>query len=116
VSDRALQLTVDVPILAEICSRLGHIEARIAQLEEGTVLAQEWYTLRQAAAFKRGVEHREGEIFDSFYRTLCAKPWLRPAGGTPDAKVGGAQVWHRDTIRAWLQLTDEDLEAIRKAS
>jgi hypothetical protein len=103
----------DIRRLEEI---LNAIQDRLEVLEAAQRLAQEWYTLRQAAALKRGVEHRAGETFDSFYRTLCAKPWLRPSGGTPDAKVGGAQVWHRDAVQIWLQLTDEDLEAVRKAS
>jgi len=122
VSDPSLQLTVEVPILAEICARLGHIEARLAQLEAGAVLTQEWYTLRQAARLKRGIElrrnHKTGEIqsFDSFFNTLKTKYRLQPNEGTPDGHQGGVPVWHRNTIREWLQLRDEDLEKRKKSA
>jgi hypothetical protein len=122
VSDPALQLTVDVPILVEICARLGHIEARLSQLEADVSLSQEWYTLRQAARLKRGTEFRinpkteEIQAFDSFYHTLRSNPGLRPGKGVPDGHQGGRPVWHRDTIREWLLLTDADLQAVRRAS
>jgi len=115
MSDPALQLTVDVPVLAEICVQLGKIEARLTQLEAGVVLTQEWYTLRQAARLKRGIELRRnqktGDIqpFDSFFNTLKTKDHLQPNAGNPDGHQGGVPVWHRDTIQAWLQLRDEDL-------
>ena len=101
---------------------LCSIQERLASLEAGQGLNQEWYTLRQAARLKRGVELRrnrkngEVEVLESFCHTLRVKYWLRPNGGTPEAKIGGAQVWHRDTILDWLRLTDAQLEALRKAS
>jgi hypothetical protein len=116
VSDSALQLTMEMPILTEICAQLGYVGTRLSQPEAGASLIQEWYTLRRAVRLKRGVEVRSGPTFESFYRTLCAKPHLRPAARIPDARIGGAAVWHRDTIRIWLKLTDKELEEIRKAS
>jgi len=114
-------MNINVP-LEDVCDRLEQLEERLVVREASACLNQEWYTLRQAARLKRGVEirlnHKNGELetFDSFYRTLNVKYWLRPNGGIPDAKIGGAKVWHRDTIAAWLRLTDEQLEAMRKAS
>ena len=108
-------MNINVP-LEDVCDRLERLEKRLAVREAAVDLNQEWYTLRQAARLKRGVEVRNGPTFESFYRTLCAKPWLRPEAGIPEAKIGGAAVWHRDTMRIWLNLSDEELEAIRKAS
>lgn len=100
---------------------LTAMSERLQAMEAPGELAAEWYTLRQAARLKRGTEIRRsrktGEIqtFESFYRTLCARPRLQPHGGVPEAHVGGVAVWHRDTVRMWLRLTDEELEAVRKA-
>jgi len=122
VSDPALQLTVDVPILAEICARLGYIEARLSDLEAGASLAQEWYTLRQAARLKRGIERRKNkktgktQSFDSFYHTLRSNPNLQPRNGIPDGHQGGVAVWHRLSIQEWLRLRDEDLKKRRKSA
>jgi hypothetical protein len=96
-------------------SLLRDISGRLSILEVDHGFTSQWYTLRQAAKLKRGVEVRDGRAFESFYRTLCAKPWLRPAAGVPDARIGGAAVWHRDTVRIWLKLTDDELEEIRRA-
>ena len=102
--------------IARLERQLEGIQQQLNDLYACQLLASEWFTLRQAARLKRGVEIRKGQTFESFYRTLCARPWLRPAAGIPDAKIGGAAVWHRDTIRIWLRITDGELEAIRKAS
>lgn len=110
----------DIQRLEEL---LHNIKGRLCALEADQGFTQEWYTLRQAARLKRGVELRpnrkngEMEAFESFYRTLCVKHWLRSNSGIPDAKIGGeVQVWHRDTILSWLRLTDEQMEAIKRAS
>lgn len=108
-------MNINVP-LEDVCDRLERLEKRLAVREASAILNQEWYTLRQAARLKRGVEVRNGQTFESFYHTLCAKPWLRPGAGVPDARIGGAAVWHRDTVRLWLNLSDEEMEAIRKVS
>jgi len=117
MSDPVPLVTVEIPILAEICARLGHIEARLSELEAGASLSQEWYTLRQAARLKRGIELRRnnktGEIqpFDSFLSTLRSNPHLQPRNGVPDGHQGGVVVWHRLSVQEWLRLRDEDLKA-----
>lgn len=101
---------------------LHDILDRLAALEAGQVLSQEWYTLRQAARLKRGIEVRRSsktgqvQTFDSFFNTLKTRDYLQPGGGNPDGHQGGVPVWHRNTIMAWLRLTDEQLETLRKAS
>lgn len=101
---------------------LHDILDRLTALEAGQVLSQEWYTLRQAARLKRGIETRRNnktgqvQAFDSFFNTLKTRVRLQPGGGKPDGRQGGIPVWHRNTIVAWLRLTDEQLEILRKAS
>lgn len=98
------------------------IQVCLTALEADQGLTQEWYTLRQAARLKRGIEQRKnrktGEIqaFDSFYHTLRSNPRLQPREGVPDGHQGGIAVWHRDTIQSWLKLRDEDLIKARKTA
>jgi hypothetical protein len=104
-------MNIEVPLEA-VCDRLERLEERLAVREASASLTQEWYTLRQAARLKRGVEIRpssktgEPKTFESFYHTLRHRPELQPAGGIPDGEVGGVFVWHRDTVQRWLNQLD----------
>jgi hypothetical protein len=108
---------LDIPELAQILDNLSDLQACVAalgQLVTEPQLDQEWYSLRQAARLKRGVEHRQGKDGnvreqESFLSTLRARPALQPAGGKPEGHVGGVAVWHRKTILEWLLQRDEDL-------
>ncbi len=101
--------------LEEVCDRLERLEERLAVREASASLTQEWYTLRQAARLKRGVEIRpssktdEYKTFDSFYHTLRYRTELQPNEGIPEGEVGGVSVWHRDTIQRWLNKLDSEL-------
>ncbi len=117
-------MKIDLPELAQILAGLATLQERLdafAQLVSNRQLDQEWWTLRQAARLKRGLERRQDENGnireqDSFLNTLRARRALQPRGGKPDGHVGGVAVWHRKTIMEWLQQRDEDLEQGRKSA
>ncbi len=109
--------SIEIPELAQILAGLATLRERLdafAQLINSRQLDQEWYSLRQAARLKRGLERRQDENGnireqESFLSTLRGRPSLQPGGGKPDGRVGGVAVWHRKTILEWLLQRDEDL-------
>ncbi len=109
--------SIEIPELAQILAGQAALQERLdafGQLVTSRQLDQEWYTLRQAARLKRGIERRpdkDGNIQeqDSFLNTLRGRPSLQPGGGKSDGRVGGVAVWHRKTILEWLLQRDEDL-------
>lgn len=74
---------------------------------------QKWFTLRQACEAKRGRERSgtTGKLRDNFLTYCRAKKnkALQPNGGKPDGRVGGKDVWDRQTIKQWLEKDDGDL-------
>ncbi len=57
-------MNVEIPELAQVLAGLSGLQARLnafGQLVTDHRLEQEWYTLRQAARLKRGIEHRQDD-------------------------------------------------------
>ncbi len=109
-------MNIELPELPQILAGLAGLQERLdafAQLITDHRLDQEWYSLRQAARLKRGLERRQGKDGvheqESFLNTLRGRPALQPRGRKPDGRVGGVAVWHRKTILEWLLQRDEDL-------
>lgn len=63
------------------------------------VCEKEWYDVRSAAE-RKGVN----------YNSLKSRLEHQPNGGIPDALLMGKKVWHRDTIKEWLSVTDDVLD------
>ena len=58
-----------------------------------------WFTLKEACVLK-GLN----------YKTACNRVTeLQPNHGIPDGKVGGRKVFNRETVIAWIALSDEEL-------
>jgi hypothetical protein len=64
-------------------------------------LNQEWYDLETACKLK-GVNKN----------TLYSKPKYQPNYGKADAIICGKKRWSKETIREWIQMTDEDIPGI----
>jgi len=88
-------------LYAELRELRQLIESLSRQFYESLTTAplhHEWYTLDEAC-----------EIKGTSAKTAKNQPWLQPKGGEPDAVVGKKKRWHRETIRQWLDQTDEEL-------
>ncbi len=59
---------------------------------------QEWWKLKECCK-RKGIH----------YKTVCNKTYLQPNGGKADAVVGGRKVWHKDTVEAWVKMSDTDM-------
>ena len=57
-----------------------------------------WFNLKEACELK-GLN----------YKTAGNNRRFQPNGGVRDGKVGGRNVWKRDTIIKWLEQTDDKL-------
>lgn len=90
-------LVSELTALRELVQSLN---IRLAESPESVLLNQQWYTLDEACALKGIIA-----------KTARNQPSLQPNGGEPDAVVGRKRRWRRDTIRRWLDETDEDLES-----
>ena len=91
------QFQVTVP-LEEIVTEIEALRNEISELRQLVAPKQEWYDLREVAELK-GIP----------YGTLTARPWIKPNGGVPDGIIGGRSKWRSETVRRWLEQTDEDL-------
>jgi hypothetical protein len=61
-----------------------------------------WITLKEACALK-----------NLNYRTATNRPWLQPNGVATEGKIGGKKAFRRETVAAWLTLSDEQILAER---
>lgn len=44
------------------------------------------------------------------FNTYKSNRFYQCKGGIPDAKVGGRNVWHRDSVIEWLNIPDSELK------
>lgn len=58
-----------------------------------------WFTIKEACNLK-GIA----------YKTTMNRPALQPLNGNPESVIGGRKRWRYETIRHWLELSDEELE------
>lgn len=104
VNDEAFSARQAVKELAdELISELH------TQMEAMAPAKQTWYTLEQAWKMKyAGVAGEQGAIA---YSTIRNDRSLQPRGGVPDAYSSNRAVWTYITIKEWLMVDDDGLEA-----
>ena len=56
-----------------------------------------WFTLREACQLK-----------NLNYKTSTTRPWLQPNGGKGE-RIGGKKCFRRETIIAWIPLSDSQI-------
>jgi len=66
---------------------------------------QPFFNLRQAWIIKGAV---------CAWNTFKQVRYIQPKGGFYDDYIGGKGIFYNETIREWLPLTDEDMEAYNK--
>ena len=84
--------------LVELLQRVEALLNRISAERDDVPLNQKWYSLDEACALK-----------GTCPKTARNQPWLQPNGGQPDGVVGRKRRWRRETVREWLEQTDEEL-------
>lgn len=96
---------MDIPefkiIMDEISEIKTMFEADKAQKDFDSKLTSQWYNDQKCWELKGGMS----------LSTYRSNRYFQCKGGIPDAKVGGRNVWSRDSVLEWLKLTDSDLPA-----
>lgn len=82
--------------IEEIIDRLSVLEKKIEDIGRKICPTQEWYDLKSACQLK-GVN----------YNTVVSNPQFQPLQGRPDAYLCGRRRWKKETILAWLLITDD---------
>lgn len=88
-------------ILQEITEIKNMFAADKAQKDFDAKLTSQWYNDQKCWELKGGMS----------LSTYRSNRFFQCKGGIPDAKVGGRNVWSRDSVIEWLQLTDSELPA-----
>jgi hypothetical protein len=91
-------MKIEVP---EIELLIKKVESLTEIILSSDSLNQEWYDLETACKLK-GVNKN----------TLYSKPKYQPNYGKADAIICGKKRWSKETIRAWIQMTDDDIPGI----
>lgn len=93
-------------VLPEIDTLLNAISAlkdEIMRAKDAALISQ-WYNDEQCWQLKGGMA----------LNTYRNNRFFQCKGGIPDGYVGGRKVWKRDSVREWLNLTDDELEDYHK--
>jgi hypothetical protein len=91
-------MKIEVP---EIELLIKKVESLTEIILSSDSLNQEWYDLETACNLK-GVNKN----------TLYSKPKYQPNYGKADAIICGKKRWSKETIRAWIRMTDDDIPGI----
>ena len=96
---------MDIPefkiIMDEISNIKNMFAADKAQKDFDSKLSSQWYNDQKCWELKGGMS----------LSTYRSNRFFQCKGGIPDAKVGGRNVWSRDSVLEWLKLTDAELPA-----
>ena len=82
--------------LEKINQRLEQVKKERVEMVDLLSFGMKWYNLREAVRLKGGN-----------YGTVKNRQTLQPKGGIPDHHLHGVKVWSRETIREWVEITDE---------
>lgn len=93
-------------VLPEIDTLLNAISALKDEImrAKDAALTSQWYNDEQCWQLKGGMA----------LNTYRNNRFFQCKGGIPDGYVGGRKVWKRDSVREWLNLTDDELEDYHK--
>lgn len=91
-------------ILDEISKIKNLVAADKSEKDFENMFPALWYNDQQCW------EHKGGMSF-STYRS---NRYFQCKGGIPDAKVGGRNVWSRESVMEWVKLSDAELEEYHK--
>ena len=96
---------MEIPEFAEILQEITEIKNMVAadkaQQDFDSKLSSQWYNDQKCWELKGGMS----------LSTYRSNRFFQCKGGIPDAKVGGRNVWSRDSVIEWLKLTDAELPA-----
>ena len=88
-------------IMDEISEIKNMFSAAKDQKDFDSKLSSQWYNDQKCWELKGGMS----------LSTYRSNRYFQCKGGIPDAKVGGRNVWSRDSVLEWLKLTDAELPA-----
>ena len=96
---------MEIPEFGIIMKEISNIKALVASEKSAKdfddMFPAQWYNDQQCW------EHKGGMSLNT-YRT---NRFFQCKGGIPDAKVGGRNVWSRESVMEWARLSDEELPA-----
>lgn len=96
---------MEIPEFNVILQEIKEIKSMVvddkAQKDFESKLTSQWYNDQKCWELKGGMS----------LSTYRSNRFFQCKGGIPDAKVGGRNVWSRDSVREWLKLTDAELPA-----
>lgn len=96
---------MDIPefgiIMQEISDIKSMFEAGKASKQYEERFAAEWYNDKKCWELKGGMS----------LSTYRSNRYYQCKGGIPDAKVGGRNVWYRDSVMEWVRIPDAELPA-----
>jgi hypothetical protein len=108
---------MDLPELAEVSTAMESVRLEIAELRAIVRPIHVWWTRRQMAAAKRGIEKRLTAVglkeFESFYNSIRHQADFWPP--EPPKDVGGVMCYHESVVSKWLQMDDAELKVHREA-
>lgn len=88
-------------ILQEITELKNIVAADKAQKDFDSKLSSQWYNDQKCWELKGGMS----------LSTYRSNRFFQCKGGIPDAKVGGRNVWSRESVLEWIKIPDSDLPA-----
>lgn len=96
---------MDIPefgiIMQQISELKSMVETKKSSKQYEERFAAEWYNDEKCWELKGGMS----------LSTYRSNRYYQCKGGIPDAKVGGRNVWYRDSVMEWVRIPDSDLPA-----
>lgn len=96
-------MEVIFPEIKVLLKAIYSLKEEIAGKQDSALVSQ-WYNDEQCWQLKGGMA----------LNTYRNNRFFQCKGGIPDGYVGGRKVWSRDSVREWLNLTDDELEDYHK--
>ena len=96
---------MEIPEFTEILHELSELKNLVAAnkkaSDEDSMFTSQWYNDEQCWAKKGGCS----------LNTYRSNRYFQCKGGIPDAKVGGRNVWSRESVKEWVSIPDSELAA-----
>ena len=93
-------MEVALPEVKQLIEEMKLLKDEIAEIKGVLTPSQRWFDLKAACELK-GVN----------YNTVVSTHRYQPNRGVADAVICGRKRWSRETVRAWLDVIDSDLDA-----